>query len=184
MIFTTHFSKNLSNTSWNLLGLLSKYHFVHFSAITNISISAQLCIWVLSTSDRQIIFSRICSNRSSKYVPPSPVLYVLPVQSLMVNRKFVLGHCSTHTVVVESPIVGWIGILSHFTKSKISKYSLSSTSLSTPHFRPFDSVGATTSLSPLWPNAVNEVLIFSHLFFHYNELLTVVGDESPTNKKS
>lgn len=67
-----------------------------------------------------------------------------------VYRNFMVGQFSTHTCGVLHPCNGTFGSM-HFSKLKNKRYGLFTTSLSTPHFRPFESVGTSNrSKSPLF----------------------------------
>lgn len=150
-----------------LRGLLGKYQRAQ-SPLSTFRLRSEHClICSLSTPFWHISCERKAKSRSS-----------LHEYSSKMNAVF--GHSSTHTWGVLHPNNGTRASI-HFSKLKNSKYGLFITSLSTPHLRPFESVGTSNrSKSPFFM-ATNvrkkktiSTFYFAFLFgqLHENSLFT------------
>lgn len=126
-----------------ILELLGKYHRAQSPLVIRFSISSQVWIRSICTFIWQMSCLRICS-----------MLFELQFFSLKMND--VDGHFCTQTCGVLQPCNGTNGSI-HFSRLKNSKYGLSITLLSTPHFRPFESVGTIRRSKSPW-------LIALHMF--------------------
>lgn len=114
---------------------LLRYHRAHWLAVIRLSTWSQVEIALICTSRLQISFSFMATTPFAAHV-------------FMSNSIVALGHCSTQTCGVGHPLIGTNGSM-HRSKLKKTKYGLCRTSLSTPHLRPWESVGTSSlSMSP------------------------------------